>query len=335
MSRIKTKNFFRNAEVQRRAPAPTAVSFSSLLDKSRLLAKRGLASKATGDITEYQLWAAFSLEILAKAQLAGIHPTLVAESDNPNSLLEACGISTDTAVKTISASVAYARLRHTVTGFTTVVQAECRKLSERRNAELHSGDAACASLPLQAWEGDFWNAAEIILESMDMDLARWLGADSTLPAHLLEGYRAAKKEAAIQRIKQFGDTFSQTPEGKAKGRKREEYLMRSPALLTPAYAGQQAMRYIYNRYWTHGCPACQCWAVVGGDLNWSESADDQSDAEPGEELIDKEFSSEELYCPSCKLSLVGVEALEAGNVPEVMEETVAEEISYEPEYGND
>lgn len=334
MSLVKTKNFFQKAARQRSASAPVAVSFMGLLDKSRHLAKRGLAAKAEGEETEYQLWAAGALELLAKAQLAGIHPSLVAESENPNSLLEACGISTETPLKTVTATVAYARLKHTVTGFTTVVHAECRKLADRRNAELHSGEAACASVPMAAWEGDFWNAAEIILESMDMDLAQWLGADSKSPAHVLEGYRSAKREAAARRIKQHRAAFGETKEGRLTGKKKDEYLATLPVLWSTRQFGDE-MRYVYTRYWLHDCPACGCPAAVGGDLYSHEVADDQSDAEPGEEMVDREFFSEELYCPSCKLSLVGAEALAAGEVDELFTETVAEEISYEREYGND
>lgn len=334
MTKLKAKDFFLNAKRQRRLPSPLSVSFDGLLAKSRHFAKRGLAAKAAGDEVHYQLWAAGALELLAKTQLAGIHPTLAADPENPNSLLEACGVSTGTSVRTIAAKVAYARLRHTVTGFTTAVHAECIKLAERRNAELHSGEAACASVPLEAWEGDFWNATEIVLESMDMDLAEWLGADSDAPAHLLAGYRSAKRNAAIQRIKQNAEAFSKTPEGRLKGKKWDEFLSGLPILISPRGAAKD-MRYMYKRYWPYACPACKSWAVVGGDLDWEEVADDQDDAHPGSQFVTHGYIAEELYCPTCKLALVGAEALAAGEVDEGFEETVEEEIEYGEEYGND
>jgi hypothetical protein len=97
-------------KAQRGRTVPTAISHQALLVKSKLFAKRSIDAKETGLESECQLWAAGALELLAKAQLASIHPCLVVEPHNPNSLLEACGVSTMTKVRTIDASVAYVRL---------------------------------------------------------------------------------------------------------------------------------------------------------------------------------------------------------------------------------
>jgi hypothetical protein len=327
------KDFFRLAKKRKLAPPPVAASYEGLLAKSKLQAKRSLAAKAVGEETECQLWAAGALELLAKAQLAGIHSSLVVESDNPNSLLEANGVSTGTQVRTVAASVAYARLKHTVAGFTTPVHDECRRLAERRNAELHSGEAACASVPMSSWEGDFWNAAEIILVSMGMDLAEWLGTDSKSPAHLLKAYRQAKRDAAVQRVKQHYEAFGKAPEGKLKGKRFAE-LVASTAQRDPE-AEAKNLHYLYTKYWHRECPACETMAVLGGDLDWEGAADDQSDADPGYEMIDRSYVPEELYCPMCRLSLVDTEALDAAGIDDAFEETVQEEMRYEPEYGND
>jgi hypothetical protein len=207
MSSSANKGFFRISRKSKQFPPPTALSHDALLAKSKLFAKRSIEAKQVGQDTDYQLWAAAALELLAKAQLAGFHPSLVVEAENTNSLLEANGISTGTAVRTIGAAVAYTRLKHTVPHFSTPVFEECKKLAERRNAELHSGDAACAAMPYEAWEGDFWNAADLILSSMDLDLQEWLGADARTPKAMLKAYRQAEANAAKQRVKHHASEF--------------------------------------------------------------------------------------------------------------------------------
>ena len=142
MSSNPRKDFFKLSKRGKKLPPPIALSHESLLVKSQLMAKRSVEAKHKDQETDCQLWAAGALELLAKAQLSGIHPSLVVEAENTNSLLEACGIPTSTKVRTINASVAYTRLNHTVPHFSTPVMESCKKLADRRNAELHSGEAA-------------------------------------------------------------------------------------------------------------------------------------------------------------------------------------------------
>ena len=121
-------DLFKVGKAKRGRTVPTAISPQALLDKSKLFAKRSIDAKEADLESECQLWAAGALELLAKAQLASIHPCLVVEPHNPNSMLEACGVSTMTKVRTIDASVAYVRLIHTVNNFTTPVMEGCRQL---------------------------------------------------------------------------------------------------------------------------------------------------------------------------------------------------------------
>lgn len=328
-----SKDFFRLAKKRKLGSPPLSVSHEGLLAKSKLHAKRSLDAKSGGHETECQLWAASALELLAKAQLAGIHPSLVVEADNTNSMLEANSIGTGTPVRTVSASIAYARLKHTVSGFSTPVHDESKKLAERRNAELHSGEAACAGVPINVWEGDFWNAAELILASMDMDLAEWLGADSKAPTHLLKAYRQAKREAAAKRVKQHEQAFKKTKEGKFTGSKFAELVAKTKAIDPESVV--KNFHYLYTKYWHVQCPACRTLGIAAGDLDWEGPAEDQSNAEPGYEVIDRTYAPEEFFCPTCKLLLVGSDALDEADITDVHDETVEEEMRYEPEYGND
>lgn len=82
-------DLFKVAKAHRGRAVPIAISHQALLDKSKLFAKRSIDAKEADLDSECQLWAAGALELLAKAQLASIHPSLVVEPNNPNSMLEA------------------------------------------------------------------------------------------------------------------------------------------------------------------------------------------------------------------------------------------------------
>ncbi len=290
------REFFKLSEAGRKPSAPIAITHEALLAKSKVHAKRSIEAKSQGQEAECQLWAATSLELLAKAQLAGIHPSLVVEVEkgNLNTLLEACGVLTGTPVKCIGAAEAYARLKHTVANFTTPVFAECKKLADRRNAELHSGEAACAAVPYDAWEGDFWNAADLILASMDMNIREWLGADAKAPKDLLKAHRTAEKKLAVQRVKHHAQLFRLTPEGKP-GKDKFAALV---AQTLNASANLSVFHYHYAKHWHQECPSCRTWGFAGGDEEWEELAEDQSAADHGYQIIERSYSPSEFHCPT-------------------------------------
>jgi hypothetical protein len=331
VSSTSNKDFFKLSKKGKRLHPPVSLSHDALLAKSKLLAKRSVEAKLAAQETDCQLWAAGALELLAKAQLSGIHASLIAEAENTNSLLEANGITTGTAVRTIGAAVAYARLKHTVPHFSTPVFEECKKLADRRNAELHSGDAACAAMPYASWEGDFWNAADLILKSMDIDLQEWLGADATAPKALLKAYRQAEANAAKQRVKNHAAEFKKSEKGKLG--KGKFLLLAHETQKQPI--DMRAFHYLYVHYWHQECPACKTFGTAAGDEDWENLAEDQDDAEHGYQIIERGYAPTEFYCPTCKLSLVGDIAVNAVGIDEPYVETSEEMIVYEPEYSND
>ncbi|WP_054990922.1 hypothetical protein [Pseudomonas coronafaciens] len=308
-----------------------AISEEALLGKSRLYASRALVAKAAKESEIYQIWAALALELLGKAQLASIHPCLIVEPDNPNSLLEACGIETDTKVKTISAGVVFARLKHTVPKFSTPNAEACLRISLRRNAELHSGQAAFAGMADKDWEGEFWNTAQLILASMDLELEDWVVSNSQIPATLARDFEIIKVEAAKQRIANARAAFEK-PEGKKRTKKDiEALIIQSQA--SRWHSHHKAFRYSLDGYWDTPCPACGCKGFCGGDRVHEEVVD--SDYSSGYETVARYLSPVEFYCPACELRLDGAEEMQAGEFTEEYVEEVEREIEYEPDYGND
>lgn len=304
-----------------------ALSADALFAKSRVFAHRALEAKDGEDHDVFQMWAALALELLAKASLAKIHPCLVVDSVNPNSLLEACGFNTNTVVKTVDANVVFARLKHTVPNFGTPNAEACRRISARRNAELHSGQAAFSGMALEAWEGEFWSAAQLILISMALDLEDWVGAESLVPLELLKHLRDIKAQAARQRIADAKATFVKDHTKKA----LEALQTATRSFNSISYLGN--FRYYLDHHWQQICPACGCTGFLGGDRGDEEVID--QDFSSGYETVNQYFSPMEFYCPTCHLHLEGEEALIVADLAEDYSEEIEREMEYEPDYGND
>lgn len=323
-----------------RKGVPSAISAEALLGKSRLYASRALHAKASKESEVYQIWAALALELLGKAQLAAIHPSLVVETDNPNSLLEACGIETDTKVKTIGAHVVFARLKHTVAKFGTPHAKSCELISSRRNTELHSGHAAFTGVADSDWEGEFWATSELILASMGMELEDWVGSESKIPAALAKDFHTIKVQAAKQSIANARAIFEKPDE--VSGSSQQKPKKRSPKDIKALREQSQGFRwwtyrdffrYLLDSHWDVLCPACESKAFLGGDRIHEEVI--EQDHENGYETVERYSTPVEFYCPTCDLHLEGAEAMRAAGFDEEYVEQDEREIEYEPDYGND
>jgi hypothetical protein len=312
---------------------PVAISPAPLLGKSKEFIGRALAARGAGSAADFQLWASLALELLAKASLAQIHPSLIVDvQKNPNSLLTAAGIEVNARVATIGAEMAYARLKHTAAPrFNAGVFESCKTMAEMRNAHLHSGELPFHNRNTEAWEGSFWHACEIILESMKLGLDDWLGAKEALATkELLKAIAEAKRAAAKKRISEAAAAFA---ERVPKLKDREQLIAASLNQL--AYRYRKSFKRSLDDHWGEKCPACQAQAVVGGDQIYEDLADDQDNAEEGYEIVETGYSAEELFCPTCGLSLLGEEALEEGGIELTHVEHNERAIDYGPDYGND
>jgi hypothetical protein len=132
-----------------------ALSPEALLGKSKVFIARALAAKNQKAMGEYQLWASLALELLGKSALAAIHPCLVADPQSYVSLFAAAGMHVGTDLKTITAKTLFERLSHASKRFDKKTQEYCERMSLKRNAELHSGEAPFEAVIPTSWEGAF------------------------------------------------------------------------------------------------------------------------------------------------------------------------------------
>ncbi len=306
-----------------------AVSFDAIFAKSKVYVQRALKRKGTGDLDEYQLWASLALELLGKACLAQIHPSLIVNPQDQISLFAASGVTLGTDIKTIAAHTLYERLRYITRGFDERVKTFCDDISERRNAELHSGEAPFQEMKLGAWEGRYWHAAQIILTKMESSLEEWLGADQAkAPNEIVSHAQQAMSDAARVRVEHARNNFL-----KRKRKERDVALDAAQAKESYNYTG--LFRLLGAREWVVECPACGGKAYMTGVLV-EEIISEETLGDFGEdEAVDKNYASEEFKCPVCDLHLVGQIEIEAAGLASEHAETEIRERRYEEGYNNE
>ena len=307
---------------------PTAITKEGLLSKSRVYIHRAFRAKLAGGLDEYQLWASLALELLGKAALAQIHPSLVVDPNHYQSLFAASGVNISTDVKTINAGTLYKRLGHLSKYFDSKVLEFCDSISLRRNAELHSGELPFHQMRLEAWEGRYWQAAQIIGALLDTSLEEWIGADNAkAPKELLQEIENATLEAARRRVAQAGEHFAARPK-----KEREEQLKLSEQKVARNYPG--LFHSGLDHEWAVKCPACTARAFLGG-LEYGEEVLDTTPGEDAwEEEVEKYYGAEEFRCPTCGLHLDNRPEIEAAGIDADHTETETRERDYEPDYGN-
>lgn len=313
---------------------PSALSPEALYGKATLYARRALKAKEAGEDDAYQLWATLSLELLGKYALAKIHPSLVVDPKSSNSLLEACGINTATAVRTIDANEVFLRLKHVVAGFNSLAYAACKDLADRRNAELHSGHAAYVGISLEEWEGRLWHAVRLILQANDRDLEDLIGGAAAEKEQLIAHLSHIKHESALQKIEHARDRFGKDADDKRRSPKSMDD-QRNASRTKSWWDLCKHVDGFHDKYWVRDCPACGCSAVLGGEKDYEELTEDQDEVTPGYEEVETTYTPADFACIECSLRLSGTEELEAGGLGEEIVEIEEREISYEPDYGND
>ncbi|MCA6224746.1 MAG: hypothetical protein IM653_12650 [Phenylobacterium sp.] len=305
-----------------------AINGDALHAKSKVYISRALARKGAGDLDEYQLWASLALELLGKAALARKHPSLVVDPTHSQSILVAAGINVTTDVKTIAARTVFDRLTYLVPRFDATVKEFCQKIAERRNSELHSADLPFRTMRLDAWEARYWHACDTILDAMESSLEQWLGAaDSKAPRRLLDEAANALQSAVKLRVEAASNRFK-----KLDSAERERLAatagMREPNHQAGLFKGR------YDGIWIECCPACNCRAFMTGEQTGEEISEER-DQHAIWEIVDREFVGEEFRCPTCELTLIGSDEIDASGLNYIHEDQQEREMEYEPEYGND
>lgn len=305
-----------------------AINGDALHAKSKVYIGRALTRKGNGDLDEYQLWASLALELLGKSALARKHPSLVVDPIHWQSMFVAVGINVTTDIKTITAKTLFERLAHLVPRFDKTIQKFCQDIAERRNAELHSADLPFKTMRLDAWEARYWHACDTILHQMGSSLEHWLSAaDAKAPRQLLDEAAKALKAAVTLRVAAAKEQFAALKKSERE-RLAAEGELRDPHHQAILFKGS------YDEIWTQGCPACGCRAFMTGEQTGEDISEDRDEYAIWE-VVDREFIGEEFRCPTCELTLIGSDEIDAAGLSYIHDDQQERQMEYEPDYGND
>lgn len=308
-----------------------ALSPDALYAKSQLYVRRGLRAKGEGEFEEYQLWASLALELLGKAVLASVHPSLVADPQHYESLFAACGREISPDVKTINAKTLFIRLGHIDKAFDARHQKFCAQVSLRRNAELHSGESPFSGMKPELWEREYWGAVVVLLEVQHGNLEEWLGADDAkAPSEIVEKANEARRWAVADRIKRATEDFLakyKDPE------QRKKVIAQADHFRWWEQRGK--IHLLADSDKREKCPSCGANALLLGSVFHEEILDETADESSYMEIVEKHFSVEEFFCPACGLHLFGTDEIAAAGLTDVFTETEDREREFEEEYMNE
>lgn len=275
------------------------------------------------DSEESILWSLLALEFLLRSSLAKIHPGLVAAMDG-DSLLQAHGIATTGAAKTLPMHSLLARVVLVVDEFDASTRDDARFLLDLRNAELHTALSPLANLSQEHWLPRPVRVVDCLCQNLGLTTADLIGDDVEREGRALSQEANRRVQARVsERITQASAGYAALTDEEAASRRLPLALISGPPDPTRQIVA---------------CPACGSLGIVRTAqirlLNERVEGDDL--------LSDAVFVAEGFECPVCGLALENAAELAAGGIRQrfVVTESIPFEdrlLGGEPdwEYGND
>ncbi len=173
-------------------------TYEALWGKSKLYLQRALSTDR--QTAEFPFFAILSLEFLARSVLAKIHPSLLADPQDENSILYANGIPSTDKPKSVRAKTVFLRLRWIVSEFSKEDEAHCLRFAELRNRELHSGGAPFENLPSGSWVPELYTVTDKLMNHLGLDLQELLGKDDATAAQRIIGELLDEDKTTVETL---------------------------------------------------------------------------------------------------------------------------------------
>lgn len=246
------------------------------------------------DSWDYGFWSTLVLELVARAALSNVSPTLLADPKDWNNLYSALGHApkaTKFTPKSIDITNVFDRLKNTVPGFTPDHENFGALHMSRRNEELHSGGSSLNTIKGSTWLPVFYQVCEVLLASMGEKLELLLGSGE---AKVAAAMIAASNDASAKAIAKSVSAHKFIWEGKESVEKSK----------LSAQATVWATRHNGHRV---QCPACGNDALVAGEPSSAPIKTIKED-----EITEKqEFLPTRFECVACALKMSGLAQLSA------------------------
>jgi hypothetical protein len=269
---------------------PNSWDYDTLLAKAQLYLEQ--MNSTVADDWKYGLWSALTLELLCRAALAHLSPALLADTKNWRNIMHALGRAPTTKKFTptsIGTKEVLARLGELLPDFNSEVVGFCGRHSERRNAELHSGEIVFTGIGTAEWLPRFYRACKILLDSMDKPFEDFV-CDPERALELIASLDDAAARAVEQDIRAHTTTWSHKLEEENK-----DAVFQATAWAT-RHAGHRV-----------SCPACHSPAILHGTPSGSVSTTVGDD-----EVIQRQTMLPSAFeCIACGLKITSYSKLSA------------------------
>jgi len=274
----------------------SAVVATNFWSRDSLLAKAQLyvdqMSQYTSGDWQFGLFSSLSLEFLARAALANISPALLADQQNWRNVFYSLGGDL-TAKKFTPSSIGtkevLARLTELIPSFTNEIAGFCSRHTERRNSELHTGEAAFVESETAEWLPRYYKACSVLLQSMGRELGGMM-PDALKAQELIDSLSDSTAKAVEQEIRAYARVWSDKPEdAKATARAQAE-------VWATRQSGHRAT-----------CPACKSVGLLKGAGHGPVTT-----TVLDEEVLQKQLMLPATFeCVACNLKVTGYSRLAA------------------------
>jgi len=266
--------------------------------KARLFFQRAFNTQR--DDPTFGLWCSLGLELLARAALASVSPTLLAQpqNDQRNLLHVVHSESELLSPKSIAATLVFDLCERMFSVFSEEDRKLAFALLNRRNAELHSGAAAFEEYPPSQWLAGFYRACRSLTTVLEESLENLFGEqEAKFAEEILAENRDKVKKEVLSAIAAHKKVFA------AKQPDEQE-----TAKLEADELGQELSTQRHHRV---TCPACGCTGTVQGRPFGKEHVAHEED---GEIIVRQAVSPTEFSCSACGLKLASYAQLETAGL---------------------
>lgn len=299
-----------------------------LWQKARLYFSRAFSVDREDPL--FPLWSSLALELAARAVLAKVHPVLLADPQQGENILHACGYPSASVPRSVPAKTVFHRLTVVAPGFTDVDFKFCTALMEMRNAELHSGQLPFDKYPAKNWFPHLCRVVKLLVEFCGKTIGDLFGeAEANAAEEMIKAFEAKLHDEVHAAIRKSAESFGALDVG--------ERLQRIEALkkLLVEHSDWKSKRV--------KCPACDADGVLHGEvLKALEAKATEEGIEERAVIMPTKFT-----CFACGLALPSAQhLLVAGMAEHYTVATVADPKDYygiefdpseyyEEDYGND
>lgn len=275
-------------------------SKDSLLAKARILFDKAFLEDR--DDIFFGLLNAIALELLERAAIANISPTLLADNDeHQRNILYALGNPKGNPLpKSIATARVISLCEELIDDFDKKCRNICFSMANRRNAEAHSGEMAFIEFGSDQWLGDLFYVCNILSKSLNISLSDLFNDKIAEEAKMIITANEDNiKNKVMKEIEQRRNIFKSDSENNPHiiEQKIEENLKNIDLLSHEGYHKER-------------CPSCGNFGLVSG----KESGETKRYIDNNIEVL-KNIISTGFQCNVCGLKLKLYQELKIASLP--------------------